>query len=254
MGSSLSCIRSAVILAAGRGKRLGPRTKDLPKPMIPLHGKPILDYILSNLATVGIEKVLLVVGYQHEQIRSEYACGSKYGLTISFIQQNDTNGTGSATLLSREFAQDKPFFLGWGDSLATIDEFKKLFATFEKTQPEAVMMLNHVKNTQQGAAVEMESGKIVSIIEKPKTPKPGWNQAGMAIYRPSIFTYLEKLSLSTRGELEFTDAVRGLINSGASVVGIPMVTRRLHLSTIADIDRIEKDIEADSRYRQNIAE
>ena len=254
MRNSFPNVKSAVILAAGRGKRLGSHTDKLPKPMLPLLGKPMLDYILSNLAAVGINRVLLIVGYLNEHIRSEYGHGSKYGLTISFAEQTTPDGTGAATLLSRDFVGEDPFFLGWGDSLATINEFENLFKTFERIQPEALLMLNYVKNTQNGAAVDIQDGKIISIIEKPEKPKPGWNQAGMAIYKPSIFTYLEQLSTSIRGEIEFTDAVKGLLNSGAMVMGIPMETKRLHISTKADIHRTEKIIEADKRYRSNIAE
>lgn len=254
MQTSFCNVKSAVILAAGRGRRLGYHTNALPKPMLRVLGKPILDYILANLAYVGINRVLLVVGYLNEHIRSAYSHNSKFGLNISFAEQTEQSGTGAATLLSRNFVGDEPFFLGWGDSLATVNEYESLFQMFKTEQPEALMMLNYVKNTQAGAEVDFQNGKIVSIREKPEKCNPGWNQAGMAIYKPSIYTHLEKVSTSIRGEIEFTDAVKDLIISGASVMGIPMETERLHISTIEDIRHTEKTIQDDKRYRINIAE
>ena len=254
MQTSSPKVSSAVILAAGRGRRLGSHTNNLPKPLLRVLGKPILDYILSNLSYVGVNRVLLIVGYLSEHIRSAYSYNSKYGLNISFAEQTELNGTGAATLLSRKFVGSEPFFLGWGDSLATENEYGKLFQTFKQKQPEALMMLNYVNNTQGGAEVDFQNGRIISIKEKPEEPNPGWNQAGMAIYKPSIFTYLEKLSTSIRGEIEFTEAVKDLISSGAEVMGIPMETERLHISTAADICLTEKVIKDDKRYRINIAE
>jgi len=254
MQTSFPKVRSAVILAAGRGRRLGSHTNNLPKPLIRILGKPILDYILSNLAYVGVNRVLLIVGYLSEHIRSAYSYNSKYGLNISFAEQTEQSGTGAATLLSRKFVGNEPFFLGWGDSLATINEYGRLFETFKQKQPEALMMLNYVKNTQAGAEVNLQNGKIISIKEKPEEPNSGWNQAGMAIYKPSIFTLLEKLTTSIRGEIEFTDAVKDLISTDAEVMGIPMETERLHISTAADISLTEEVIKCDKRYRINIAE
>ncbi len=246
----------AVLLAAGRGQRLAPHTDHLPKPLLHLGGRPLLEYALCSLRAAGIGKVLLVIGYLGNQIRAHFGDGRSLDLHIEYIEQKDGVGTGAAALLAEGFVGDRPFFLGWGDIIAACDEYRDLFAAFVAEQPDALMLLERVDDPRHGAAIDLEEGQVKSLIEK---PEPGqtqarWNQAGLAVYQTSIFSCLRQLRPSERGELEFTAAVQMLVDQGLRVRGIALRTPRLHLTRPEDIARVEATLTGDDRNRYSIAE
>ena len=107
-------IRRAVVLAAGRGTRMGEMTTSVPKPMLPVQGRPMLELVLDRLAEAGVERFLLVVGYQRESIESHFR---SWRLPVEFRVQKPVDGTGSAARLAREFAGQEPFLLTFGDIL-----------------------------------------------------------------------------------------------------------------------------------------
>src|SRR5690242_16411197 len=107
-------IRKAVVLAAGRGTRMGEATEEMPKPMLPVHGKPMLEHILDRLLSAGVARMFLVVGYRHEVIEEHFL---RSWPQLEFQVQDPVNGTGSATKLARSFAGTDPFLLTYGDIL-----------------------------------------------------------------------------------------------------------------------------------------
>ena len=107
-------IRKAVILAAGRGARMGELTAMTPKPMLLVHGKPLIQHVLENLEAAGLQEFAVVIGYRPEAIVSFL---SRWHLPIAFIHQKPVNGTGAAALLAREFTGGDHFLLTFGDIL-----------------------------------------------------------------------------------------------------------------------------------------
>ena len=160
----LPCPRG--FLAAGRGKRLAPHTDRVPKPLLSLNGRPLLEYALHHLKQAGVLQVLIVVGYLGDRIRSHFGNGYRWGLDISYVEQGSVPGTGAAALLAEAFVEGHPFFLGWGDILAAEAEYKRLFSLFAEESYEGVMLLEPVDNPQNGAAVEVVDGRVVSLVEK----------------------------------------------------------------------------------------
>lgn len=246
--------RRAVVLAAGRGQRLAPHTDSVPKPLIALNGRPLLEYILDNVAATGCRQVLLVIGYRGDMIRQHFGDGRSIGLEISYVEQGPVPGTGAAALMAKGFVGSEPFFLGWGDILATTAEYGRLFSEFARRQPDALLLLEAVDDPRHGAAVEMADGRILSLEEKPLHSTARWNQAGLSIYTPRIFAALQSLPLSSRGELELTAAVQRLIDEDGCVGGLPMQHPRLHLTQPEDVARVEQVLASDVRYRPRIAQ
>ncbi len=244
----------AVLLAAGRGQRLAPLTDSIPKPLIALNGRPLLEYTLDNLAAVGCRQVLLVIGYRGDMIRQHFGDGHSIGLELSYVEQGAVAGTGAAALMAEDFVGSEPFVLGWGDILAAAAEYDQLFREFERLGPDAMLLLEAVDDPRQGAAVEMADGRILSLEEKPEHSTACWNQAGLSIYSPRIFAALKALPLSTRGEVELTAAVQQLIDDDLRVLGVPMLHPRLHLTQPDDIARVEQALSSDGRYRRRIAQ
>src|SRR5262245_35186630 len=145
----------AVILAAGRGTRLKQVTGDLPKPLLPLHGRPLIDYVLASLRAADFGQFLLVVGYRHELFYARFAADS----TVHHVLQDPVNGTGSAARLAEPFAANEPFLLMFGDILASPDDLRGVWTRLiEDPEAEAVLGVKHVDDPYQGAAVYQENG------------------------------------------------------------------------------------------------
>ena len=120
----------AVILAAGRGTRMGALTEELPKPMLPVEGKPILEHIITGIAAQGVREVCLIVGWKAEVIQKHFGDGSALGLNITYTTQEVQDGTGKAPELAREFVGNDAFLLTYGDILVRPGTYKQMIARF----------------------------------------------------------------------------------------------------------------------------
>jgi dTDP-glucose pyrophosphorylase len=205
-------IEHAVILAAGRGTRMGTITRTIPKPMVPIQGRPMLEHILERLTAAGVARFLIVVGHQREVIESHFR-GTKF--QIDFCVQAPVNGTGSAALLARPYVADAPFLLTFGDILCHPQEYLHAVEKLDE-ETEAVLAVKAVADPWQGAAVYSENGIITRIIEKPPkgTSTTPWNSAGFYCFRPRIFEYLAELKPSIRNEYELTSAFDEMLADG----------------------------------------
>lgn len=207
-------IRKAVILAAGRGKRMGQFTADTPKAMLPVRGRPMLEHVLDGLASIGIERFLVVTGYRREMIEEHFG---HWRLPIDFRLQAPIDGTGSAAKLAREFAGDDPFLLTFADILCPPAAYTRCAAALtENPATVAVLGVKDVDDPWQGAAVYEQQGIITRVIEKPPkgTSTTRWNSAGLFALSPMVFPYLERLEKSERGEYELTAIFGTLLDEG----------------------------------------
>ena len=197
-------MRKAVILAAGKGTRMGAMTFEIPKPMLPVHGRPILEHILEGLASVGVERFLIVVGYHHEVIEDHF---KNWPQPIEFRLQDPVDGTGSAARLAREFVGHDPFLFTYGDILCEPTAYTRCGQVLiEHPATMVAVGVKDVDDPWRGAAVYTDDGVITRIIEKPPvgTSTTRWNSAGLYAMRPVVFQYLDRLQLSPRNEYELT--------------------------------------------------
>ncbi len=203
-------IQKAIVLAAGRGTRMGTLTEELPKPMLEVDGRPLLEHIIRRLQRAGIAEILLVVGYRRELIEAHFQ--SFPGL--SFVPQEVVNGTAAAVSLGRSFAADEPFLLTFGDIITGAENYRGIGDTLLAHHASAVVGVKYVEDPWQGAAVYADSGGIVSkIIEKPVpgTSTTHWNSAGLYAFAPVVFGEIDRVPKSPRGEYEITAAIAQLI-------------------------------------------
>lgn len=202
----------AVILAAGRGTRMGSITEETPKPMLSVGGKPLIEQVLQRLASAGFGKFLLVVGFEGKQIEKHFK-PLKYD--VEFVRQDPVDGTASAALLARSFAAEDSFLLSYGDILCDPSEYTRLLAVGEnKPAAAAVIAVKEVDDPWQGAAVYEIGGRVTKIIEKPSqgTSITRWNSAGFYLFKPGVFSYLERVQPSARGEYELTSALSAMLS------------------------------------------
>ncbi len=199
----------AIILCAGYGKRLKPYTNVYQKTMLPIHGKPLLEYIINGLISSGFKELILVVGYQKEQILAYFQDGKKWGINIEYVEQKEVNGTGGALLLCEQIIDESHFFLTWGDILVPYKVYKDIYKIFLNENQNFVMVVDYSYDPYLGAAVMCDDLYCKDIIEKPpKDSGYNYNNCGIFIFSKEIFSVLKILKPSKRGEIEIPEAIR----------------------------------------------
>jgi dTDP-glucose pyrophosphorylase len=217
-------IETAVLLAAGRGTRMRDLTADLPKPMIEVRGKPILQHIVEGLRGAGVREFLIIVGYRADAVRDHFGEGARFNIDIQYTTQVVQDGTGRVINLARQFTENLPFVLSYGDILVDPHNYKSIVDLDDDV--EAIISVKRNEDVSKGGAVFLnEQMELFDLREK---PEPGektspWYNAGLYAFRPSIFEFAAKLQPSPRGEYELTDAIRELAQSGKKVKALELV-------------------------------
>ena len=220
-------IERAVILAAGRGTRMRELTAELPKPMIEVRGKPVLQHIVEGLRDAGIRDCLIVVGYRADAVQDFFGDGSRYNVAIQYKTQTVQDGTGRVVELAHDFVTDRPFILAYGDILVDPANYKRVVNLPDDV--EALLTVTRGEDVSKGGAVFLnDEMELVDLREKPKqgnarpTSRCSVYNAGLYAFRPSIFDFTAKLKPSPRGEYELTDAIRDLAQSGKKVKALEL--------------------------------
>ncbi len=226
----------AVVLAGGKGLRMLPLTKDRPKAMVELRGKPLLEWVLLELKKAGIRKVIIVVGYKKEKI-IEYFDNSFAGLPITYVEQKRALGTAHALLQAKNVAKDeKQFIVCHGDVIAKSVDIRRLIDAKGK----AVVALRLEKNAERFGVIEIKHNEIVSIVEKPKGIKEALVNAGLYKFDSSIFELLSKLKKNRlRNEYELTDALKKLVEKN-ELRYVVMKQKVLDIGTIQDLENAQQ--------------
>ena len=210
-------VTKAVLLAAGKGTRMKDLTNDLPKPMLEVHGKPILLHIVEGLRAAGVTDFCIIVGYRADVVRDFFGDGSKFGVRVSYATQVVQDGTGRVVELAKDFAGSDAFVLSYGDILIDPKNYPRIT---DLGDAGGIVTVKHNEGeiAKGGCVVVNERFELTDLIEKPDGPAPSpWYNAGVYTFRPSIFDFTAKLKLSKRGEYELTDAIRDLAQSGKTV-------------------------------------
>jgi dTDP-glucose pyrophosphorylase len=193
-------------------------TEALPKPMLEVRGKPVLQHIVEGLRDNGLTNLLIIVGWRGEVVKEHFGDGSKLGLRIEYQTQTVQDGTGKVVELARTFTGNDPFVLSYGDILVAPENYRKLCDAL--AEAEAVLTVKRSDDVSQGGAVFLnEKFELTDLREKPGPGEPTspWYNAGIYAFRPGIFDYIARLRPSPRGEYELTDAVRELALAGRKV-------------------------------------
>ena len=199
----------AVLLAAGEGTRMRPLTANLPKPLLPVAGKPFLRHTLEALHGAGVRDVAILIGWQGHRVREAFGRGTDLGISISYEEQAQRLGTAHAIGSLRTHV-DGPFLSVNGDVVVSAAALREMVAFFEKVRG-PVMGLARVPDPRPFGVVELSDGKVVGLEEKPKSPKSDLINAGVYIFDPDIFALIDATPRSPRGEYEITDTIRTLL-------------------------------------------
>ncbi len=230
----------AVILAAGKGTRMKELTNELPKPMLQVQNKPILEHILSGIIAAGIREVFIVTGFRAEVVENYFGNGEKWQARISYGRQVVQDGTGKAPELAREFVGSSPFLLTYGDILVKPDTYQQMIRRFHDGDFSGVITVTPGEDVTKGGLNFFDEHFCLKRVVEKATPQqleqlrrkgwlkpnqPVWYNAGIYIFKPSLFDFTARLQKSPRGEYELTDAVNGLLVAGHKLAGLEIQGR-----------------------------
>ena len=218
----MSDVSRAVILAAGRGTRLGDLTARTPKPLLEVGRRPILVRIIDGLAAARISEIAIVTGYLGEQIEREIGNGAASGVEVTYFRQQVPEGTARALALAREFTGRERFVFAWGDIMVRQENYRAVVR--RSRLADAAIAVNEVDDPWAGAAVYVDNAlRVRRIVEKPAqgTSTTRWNNAGFGVLGPEIWPLID--GLAPRGdEHNLVDAIAALVESGANVAACPV--------------------------------
>ena len=206
-----------LILSGGAGTRLRPLTYTSAKQLVPVANKPVLFYGIEAMVAAGIEDVTIIISPQTgDEIRAVAGDGSLWGIRLHYVVQEQPAGLAHAVLTAEASLGQNPFAMYLGDNLLR-DGIEGFASRFREAGPEALILLQHVPNPSAYGVAELEDGHVVRLVEKPEEPKSDLALVGVYMFRPSIFEACRAIEPSPRGELEITDAIQWLIDSGKVV-------------------------------------
>ena len=199
----------AVILAAGKGTRMGPLTENRPKAMLPIANRPLLEHIIVAIRAAGIREFLVVTGYCREKIMDHFGDGHSLGVDMEYVEQQHQKGTADAVAAARDSINGR-FLVTNGDVLAGIPDMKKIL----DARGEIVMAAKRVASPAQYGILYVKGNKVEKIVEKPEKALSNLANAGIYVFEPSIFDAIDGTGPSLRGEYEITDSIQDMIDSG----------------------------------------
>ena len=205
-----------LILSGGKGTRLRPLTYTSAKQLVPVANKPVLFYGIEAIAEAGIQDIGIVVGDTQAEIRAAVGDGSRWGVRVEYIEQDAPRGLAHAVKISRDFLGDEPFVMYLGDNLLNkgITQFVR---QFDLQKPAAQILLTRVPDPQMFGVAQLENGRVIRLVEKPKEPIGDLALVGVYMFGPEVFESVNRISPSFRNELEITDAIQDLIDRGLTV-------------------------------------
>ena len=200
---------TAVIMAAGRGRRLAPLTQRRPKPMLPVVDRPVLEYVIEAVADAGIDDIVLVVGYGQDRIRTYFGDGDDWGVSIRYATQETQLGTAHAVAQAEDLVDDSFLVLN-GDRIidpAVVEDVAAGLADATVT-----MAVTRLEAPGNYGVVTLTGDRVTGIIEKPTTETPSEIiNAGVYGFPPDVFAVIRDLDQSADGEYQLPDVIAEFI-------------------------------------------
>ena len=206
-----------LILSGGRGTRLRPITYTSAKQLVPVANKPVLFYGIEAMAQAGIEEVGIIIAPETgNEIRAAVGDGSALGTRVTYIVQDEPAGLAHAMLTAEAFLGDSPFVMYLGDNLLQ-GGIAELVDAFRSGEPDALILLTPVPDPQNYGVAELDGDRVVRLREKPPDPATDLALVGVYMFNPVVHDAAKAIEPSARGELEITDAIQRLVDTGARV-------------------------------------
>lgn len=228
-----------VILAAGKGLRLQPFSQGLPKPLLPILDRSLLERQIEAMRELGIDEILVVVGHLGHHVVRTLGDGSQLGVRLSYVEQQETLGIAHA-LGRTESRVRGPFMLFLGDIYFETRDMSSLVEEFARDDVDGVLAVKveeDVESLRRNFSVELDSmGFVRRVIEKPRHPHGELKGCGLYVLDDTFFDAVHRTPRSAlRDEYELTDALQTFIDRGFRLVPAHVVERDFNLSYPADL-------------------
>ena len=230
----------AVILAAGKGTRMGDLTDELPKPMLQVEGRPILEHIITGLRHTGITEFCIITGWKAEVIEDYFGDGSRWGVSVCYVRQEVQDGTGKAPELAKDFTGGEAFLLTYGDILVKPETYVQMLERWGEDDFAGLVTVTGSEDVTKGGLFFFDEKFYLNhLVEKPtasqldelraagrlKEGETAWYNAGIHIFNPTLFDHTACLEKSPRGEYELTDALTSMLDAAEPVAGLEIAGR-----------------------------
>jgi NDP-sugar pyrophosphorylase family protein len=228
----------AIVMAGGQGTRLRPLTEDVPKPMLPVGGRPLMEHIIEQLRDVGVRKVNVATHYQSQKIVEHFGDGSSFGVEISYVNEETPLGTGGA--LGLMAPPEDPVLVINGDILTDVD-FRSMQAFHREHDADMTVAVRRFEVQVPYGVVECTGPKLTGLREKPQISF--FVNAGIYLLEPTVYQYVP-----ANRHLNMTDLIKTLVSERKTVVSFPVREYWLDIGQHADYARAQEDA-ANGRWR-----
>ncbi len=237
----------ALVLSGGKATRLRPFSYSMPKQLIPIANKPVLEHICESLRDLGIDEIGMIVGDWGPQISERLGDGSQYGVRITYINQDKPRGLADCVAIARDFLGDEDFLMYLGDNMLTLG-VEQIAEDFRTHRPAAHVVVHKVADPRAfGVATVDPEGRVMEVVEKPQEPVSDLALIGVYFFTAAIHDAVAAISPSGRGELEITDAIAWLMERGE------LVKASEYSGYWRDTGRVEDVLECNREYLDTIA-
>ncbi|MCX5203231.1 glucose-1-phosphate thymidylyltransferase [Streptomyces sp. NBC_00237] len=207
----------ALVLSGGSGTRLRPFSYSMPKQLIPIANKPVLQHVLENIRDLGVTEIGIIVGERLPQISAVLGDGAELGVKITYIPQDRPLGLAHCVSLARPFLGNDDFVMYLGDNMLT-GGVRRIAEEFAENRPAAQLVVQKVADPRAFGVAELgPDGRVERLVEKPEEPRSDLALIGVYFFTPAIHAAVDAIEPSPRGELEITDAIQWLVSAGADV-------------------------------------
>ena len=217
-----------VIMAGGLGTRLHPITQTIPKPMIPVGGRPIIESIITQFIAQGFKRFLLAVNYKAEMLREHFGDGSRFGAVIDYVQEEDRKGTAGALSLIKE-RPPGPFLVMNGDLLTTVN-FRQLLDFHRQNDAVATMCVREHAYQIPYGVIQTDQHRLVGLEEKPV--QSVLVNAGIYVLDPSVLDAIPADRL-----YDMTELFGDLMKAGRQAIVFPIREYWLDVGRMDDLER-----------------
>lgn len=241
-----------VILAAGRGTRIAPFSEHWPKPILPILGKPLVQYQIECLRDLGVRRVLMVIGHLGAEIVKAFGDGSSLGVSIEYVDQGPTLGLAHA-LGQLEERIDRPFLLFLGDIFFVHENLGEMLRILREDDCEGVLAVREEPDItairRNFVVIEDERGRVTRVIEKPRHPRTRLKGCGLYLFDPVFFDAVRRTPRTAmRDEYELTDAIQIFIDDGYRVRSARVIKEDLNLTYPPDLLDINLSLLGDAPH------
>ena len=224
-------VLKAVIMAGGFGTRLHPLTEDLPKPMLPVGNRPLLELIIEQLREAGIHQVNITTHYKEEKIEEYFGDGRQFGVTLNYVKEGEPLGTAGSLSLMK--APQEPFLVINGDILTGVD-FRAMLTYHRELDADLTVAVRRYELNVPYGVIESDGSHVCRLSEKPTYSF--FVNAGVYLLQPSVYQYMPNKS-----RFDMTDLINSLLAAERSVVSFPIVEYWLDIGKHVDYQKAQED-------------